>query len=116
MRNADSAFVPYLRFGRAVLAEMELDPLLRELGILLVAARTEAEYEWIQHEAVAIEVGASAEQVAAIRDGVLDAPVFDAAARAVLAFTAQLIEQPRPDDAHVRGARRDSCRRARSSS
>jgi 4-carboxymuconolactone decarboxylase len=98
LANADSAFVPYLRFGRAILAEMELDPVLRELGILLVAARTEAEYEWIQHEAIALELGATAAQVAAIRDGELGSAAFDDDALAVLAFTAQLIERPRPDD------------------
>ncbi len=98
LANADSVFVPYLRFGRAILAEMELDPVLREFGILLCAARTEAEYEWIQHEAIALKVGATQEQVDAIRADQLDAPAFDAASLAVLAFSAQLIEQPRPDD------------------
>lgn len=98
LANADSAFVPYIRFGRALLGALELDPVLRELGILLVAARTEAEYEWIQHERIAQRVGTSDEQIAAVKRGELDAPVFDEDARAVLHFTAQVLERPRPDD------------------
>ena len=95
---ADSAFVPYLRFGRAILTEMELDPVLRELAILLTAKRTQARYEWIQHELIAKEVGATDEQIAAIDRDELQADELGADARAVLAFTDQLIATPRPDD------------------
>jgi len=96
---ADSAFVPYLRFGQAILTEMDLDPVLRELAILLTAKRTEARYEWIQHELIARQAGATDEQIAAIERDELDAEELGADARAVLAFTDQAIARPRPDDA-----------------
>jgi 4-carboxymuconolactone decarboxylase len=99
LAQADSAFVPYLRFGQAILADMDLDPVLRELAILLVARRTQAQYEWIQHEVIAQQVGATDAQIAAVERDELDAEELGAGARAVLAFTAQAIEQPRPDDA-----------------
>ncbi len=95
---ADSAFVPYLRFGQAILTEMDLDPALRELAILLTAKRTEARYEWIQHEVIAQHAGATDAQIAAIDRDELTAEALGADARAVLAFTDQLIAQPRPDD------------------
>jgi 4-carboxymuconolactone decarboxylase len=95
---ADSAFVPYLRFGQAILTEMDLDPVLRELAILLTAKRTEARYEWIQHELIARQAGATGEQIAAIERDELDADELGAEARAVLAFTDQAIARPRPDD------------------
>src|SRR5215831_7884696 len=96
---ADSAFVPYLRLGQAILTEMELNPVLRELAILLTAKRTEARYEWIQHELIAKQAGATDEQIAAIERDELDAEELGADARAVLAFTDQAIARPRPDDA-----------------
>jgi 4-carboxymuconolactone decarboxylase len=96
---ADSAFVPYLRFGQAILTEMDLDAVLRELAILLTAKRTQARYEWIQHELIATQAGATEQQIAAIERDELDADELGAQARAVLAFTDQAIAQPRPDDA-----------------
>jgi 4-carboxymuconolactone decarboxylase len=95
---ADTAFVPYLRLGQAILTEMDLDPVLRELAILLTAKRTQARYEWIQHELIAQQAGATEEQIAAIERDELDADELGAEARAVLAFTDQAIAQPRPND------------------
>jgi hypothetical protein len=43
LAHADSAFIPYLGFAGALLAQLELDSKLRELAILLVATRTGAE-------------------------------------------------------------------------
>src|ERR671931_2717479 len=67
MANAETAFRPWLRWGAALLGELELDPLLRELAILRVASLTpHAEYEWVQHVPLAKAAGASDEQVAAL--------------------------------------------------
>ena len=38
MANAETAFRPWLRWGATLLSDLELDPLLRELAILRVAA------------------------------------------------------------------------------
>ena len=95
MAHADSAFVPWLRWGGALLGELELDAVLRELAILRVARLTPgAEYEWVQHEAIARSVGASDEQVEACRTGV-DAEGNDAL---VLRFTDEVVRDATPSD------------------
>lgn len=63
LAHAETAFRPFLRFGGAVLTRMQLDPLVRELAILTVAHEAEARYEWIQHVAIAKQVGASQQQI-----------------------------------------------------
>src|SRR3954449_8034507 len=68
LAHAETAFRPFLRFGGAVLGQMQVDPIVRELAILTVAKEAEAHYEWIQHEAIAKHVGASDEQIAALAE------------------------------------------------
>src|SRR3954462_13107363 len=63
LAHAETAFRPFLRFGGAVLGQMSLDPVVRELAILTVAKEAEAEYEWIQHVAIAKHVGVTDEQI-----------------------------------------------------
>lgn len=94
--HAETAFRPYMRFGGVLLTQLELDPRLRELAILLVAARTSAEYEWVQHEAIARDLGVPDEEIAAVGAGELDA--LDEDARALLRFVDELLERPRPSD------------------
>jgi 4-carboxymuconolactone decarboxylase len=98
LAQADSAFVPYLRFGRALLTELQLDPELRELAILLVAARTDAEYEWVQHVGIAKAIGVDDERIAAVERGELDAPCFDADARVLLRFASEVLDRPRAEE------------------
>jgi alkylhydroperoxidase family enzyme len=99
LSHAESAFRPYLRFGGALLSQLELDALQRELAILQVARVHEAEYEWIQHVSIARAVGMTDAQLAALEAGDLDAEAFDPAQRVVLRFTDELQRAPRPDDA-----------------
>jgi alkylhydroperoxidase family enzyme len=98
LANAESTFVPYLGLGGTLLTNLELDPQLRELAILLVAARAGADYEWIQHVGISQTLGVTDEQVSAVKHDTLDAACFDADAQAVLHFTDQVIDRPRPDD------------------
>lgn len=63
LAHAETAFRPFLRFGGAVLGQLALDPVVRELAILTVAKEAEAEYEWIQHVAIARHLGATEEQI-----------------------------------------------------
>jgi 4-carboxymuconolactone decarboxylase len=99
MANADSAFVPWLRWGAALLTELELPADLREIAILRVARLTPgAEYEWIQHEAIARSVGVSEAQVAALaRDKPEDA-CFKEREKIVLRFTSQVVTDARPSE------------------
>jgi 4-carboxymuconolactone decarboxylase len=98
LSHAETAFRPFLRFGGAVLSQMQLDPRLRELAILEVARLTPARYEWVQHVPIAEAVGVSAEQVAALEAGELDADCLGEEDRLVLAFTGQVVRGIRPDD------------------
>jgi 4-carboxymuconolactone decarboxylase len=97
LAHADSAFIPYLTLGGALLAQLELDPKLRELAILLVASHTGAEYEWIQHVGIATAVGVTAEQISAVERGDLLARSLDRNAQVMLAFTAEVLEGRRAE-------------------
>ncbi len=100
LANADSAFVPWLRWAGALLSDLQLDPLLRELAILRVAQLTpHAEYEWVQHAPIAKAVGATDEQVSAIEAGVIEGPDFREVERAVLRFTTEVVKDARAGDA-----------------
>jgi 4-carboxymuconolactone decarboxylase len=68
LAHAETAFRPFLRFGGAVLGEMELDPIVRELAILTVAKEAEAEYEWVQHVAIGKAVGVTDAQIKALAE------------------------------------------------
>ena len=100
MANAETAFRPWLRWGAALLGELELDPLLRELSILRVARLTpHAEYEWVQHVPIAKAVGATDDQVAALERDDPEADCFSAAERVVLRFTAEVVRAAQASDA-----------------
>ena len=99
MANADSAFRPWLRWGAALLGELQLDPLLRELAILRVARLTpHAEYEWVQHVPIAQAVGATEEQVAALERDEPEAECFSEAERQVLRFTTEVVRDARASE------------------
>ncbi len=99
LANADSAFVPWLRWAGALLSDLELDPLLRELAILRVAQLTpHAEYEWVQHVPIAKAVGATDAQVAAIEAGDVAGEDFNEVEQAVLRFTTEVVNDVRAGD------------------
>jgi alkylhydroperoxidase family enzyme len=79
--HAETAVGPWLRLGGTLLSELTLDPVLRELAILQVAASTGADYERVQHEAIAIELGVTTDMVDAIARHQLDSPALTAHAR-----------------------------------
>ncbi|MQY29236.1 carboxymuconolactone decarboxylase family protein [Nocardia aurantia] len=56
----------WLSYNGVLLQEPALDPLLRELVILRVAARTGSDYEWHQHVRIGTRLGLSAAQIDAI--------------------------------------------------
>src|SRR4051795_10417061 len=99
LSHAQSAFRPYLRFGGALLADLQLEPVLRELAILRTARLLEAEYEWVQHVSIGRAVGIDDQQLFALDAGELDHEAFAPAERAVLHFTTELVRTPRPSDA-----------------
>lgn len=102
--NAHTAFRPFLRLGAAILAEGELDAKLRELAIIHVAQLSHAEYEWIQHAAIAKAVGATDEQVSAIERGEVESDCFDDTERLVLAFTTEVVRDVGASESTVAAA------------
>jgi alkylhydroperoxidase family enzyme len=94
--HAETAFVPWLGYGGALLTSLSLGALERELAILRVAGLMGSEYEWVQHEEIARRVGASAAQVAAVEAGAIDSEVFDARQQAVLRIATEVVERRRP--------------------
>jgi alkylhydroperoxidase family enzyme len=106
MANAQSAFRPWLRWGAVLLRDLELDPLVRELAILRVARLTpHAEYEWVQHAAIARAVGASDEQVDALERDRANAGCFTADQRLVLRFTEEVVRDAKASDATFEAVR-----------
>jgi alkylhydroperoxidase family enzyme len=63
-----------------------------------VAAKAGAEYEWIQHVAIAKAVGISDDQIAAIERDELDSNSLSPVESAVLKFAAEVVETPRVSD------------------
>lgn len=98
LAHAETAFVPWLRLGGAVLGDLALSPLLRELTILQVG-RLAAGYEWDQHVPIARECGVTDEQIAALEAGETERDCFTAGQRAVLAFVADLVRDGEVPDA-----------------
>ena len=105
--QASTLFGPWLALGGAILASLELDPLLRELAILQVACASGCEYERLQHEAIAVGVGASSEQVtllaAPTESRAQDAMdrAFTPGQQAVIRFTDQVVGPGRVAEAEV---------------
>src|SRR4051812_32904688 len=91
--HAETAYGAWLHYGGALLTQLELDPLLRELAILQVARQVGSEYEWVQHDPIARAVGASGEQIDAIRAGRDDDPVFDVDQSLVLRLTRTAVNE-----------------------
>jgi 4-carboxymuconolactone decarboxylase len=97
LAHAKTCFRPFLRLGEAILTRQELDPRFRELAILRVARLTPAEYEWVQHVAIARAVGVTDAQIEALERG--DAEAFSGDERLVVRFTDQVVRDAKPDDA-----------------
>src|ERR1035438_10103368 len=110
--QAPTLFGPWLALGGAILATLELDPLLRELAILQVAGTVGCEYERLQHGAIAAGVGATSEQVTLLatasegRDQDAMNRAFTPGQRAVISFTDQVTGPGRASRSEEQRARK----------
>jgi alkylhydroperoxidase family enzyme len=100
--HAESAFNPWLKYSGALLARLQLDPLLRELAILQVAHLVESPYEWVQHVAIARAVGASDEQIAAVEQDRHDDPSLSAEQQLLLRFAREVVVDGAASERSVR--------------
>jgi alkylhydroperoxidase family enzyme len=100
MAHAETNFRPLLRLGTSILTEQKLAATLRELAILLTARLAGAEYEWVQHVAIAKAVGVTEAQIDALAAGRLDAACFAPIERAVLTASTDIVRDGRMPEAH----------------
>jgi alkylhydroperoxidase family enzyme len=98
MANAsEPVFEGFGAFSAAFYRPSELDPLLREVGILRVGHLSKSAYEVFHHEGLGRQLGLSEAQVAAIAAGKPDASLTPAQ-NAVMAFADDIIQNVRADD------------------
>jgi alkylhydroperoxidase family enzyme len=82
----------------SILGEQELDPRLRELGILRVANLRQARYEWDQHVVISASAGVRPEQIESIARAEIDADCFDPRERRVLEAATELVRDGNVSD------------------
>jgi len=88
----------YHSFNGHILYTSSLSPRQRELLILRVAARRDAQYEWEQHVALAEDVGIDAQEIARIAEGP-DATGWSPADAAMVGAVDELIDDAMITDA-----------------
>jgi alkylhydroperoxidase family enzyme len=91
MAHAQTCFRAWIRLGSQVLGKQKLSGRLRELAILRVAKLSAAPYEWVQHVPIALRMGASEAQIAALERGDAAADCFDETERLVLRYTDEVV-------------------------
>jgi alkylhydroperoxidase family enzyme len=92
MAHADTLVKPAMKLGGSILGKMQLDPRLREIALLHAVKIEGGDYEWVQHVPVALQLGASQEQIEALDEGRDDADCFDAKEKAMLRFVREVVE------------------------
>lgn len=99
MAHAETNFRHVLKLGGSILSEQKLGAKERELLILQVAQLQGGEYEWNQHDPIAIGVGVPRTQIDALAAGDIANDVFSTSDQALLAFSKEVILNVRvPDD------------------
>lgn len=101
LAHATTAFGPWLAYGGALLSQLELDPVLRELAILQVASEERCDYEWAQHTVIAAQVGISAARLDAIKAGRLTDDALSPRESLVLGAAREFVRDGAVSDATV---------------
>jgi alkylhydroperoxidase family enzyme len=95
MAHAEANMIPAMRFANSILHKQKLSAVNRELLILQVAQLEGGAYEWRQHVPIALGVGVTQAQIDALEGGRIDDAAFNAAERALLAFSKHSVENVR---------------------
>ncbi|NLR72770.1 carboxymuconolactone decarboxylase family protein [Novosphingobium sp. ERN07] len=82
----------------AMMSDIEVPPLERQICVLAVLHLDRGAYEWAQHLEVSKAMGIPDEKVAAIADDRFGDPAFNHREKALLAFTRQVVKTVRVDD------------------
>lgn len=88
----------FIRFGNRVLYKGALTPALREIAILLVSERTDANYERTKHRDIAAKAGVRPEQIAEVANWE-GSKAFNDQERAVLQYTEEVNRDVRAQEA-----------------
>jgi AhpD family alkylhydroperoxidase len=95
--HCPTTLLHFIRMGNSLLTKTRLDPKLREIAILRVAAIMDCDYERRAHTVLAKEVGVTGERVSDIKNwGASRA--FDEVERAALRFVDEVAEKGRVND------------------
>ena len=103
--HAESCLKPVMKLGGTLLGKLKLDPKLRELCLLHAVNLVGGEYEWVQHEPIARDLGASDAQIAALRANDGASFCFNPAERAALRFTREVVMDVKASEATLAQAR-----------
>ena len=106
MAHAQSCLKPVMKLGGAMLGKLELDAKLRELCLLHAVKLEGGEYEWVQHVPIALDLGCSEAQIAALDKGDDGAACFNAREKAALRFTREVVVDVRASEAALAEARK----------
>jgi len=101
---SEPVFEGFGAFSAAFYRPSELDPLLREVGILRVGHLSRSRYEVFHHEGLGRQLGLTDPQIAAIAAGKPD-PSLTPAQQAVMAFADDIILNVRASDATLAAVR-----------
>ena len=102
MNNAPAVAKGFSSLGSRLLGETSIDPHIRELVIDAISVKLDSPYEWSHHAKWALDVGATTDELEALKS--LDFSKIDQPARAALEF-AMLVEGNAVDDAAVDAVR-----------
>ena len=96
--NWQTGFRPFILMADALLVKGVLPPITREMVVLHIAAVQGLEYEWHEHERMAIGAGVDAEQIAALSTPELPTgDHFDASQLAALTLVDQVLRAHQPE-------------------
>lgn len=105
LAHAETCLKPVMKLGGTLLGKLKLDPRLRELCLLHAVNLVGGEYEWVQHEPIARDLGATDAQIAALRKNDGADFCFSASERAALRFTREVVMDVRASEATLAAAR-----------
>jgi 4-carboxymuconolactone decarboxylase len=100
MNNAPAAAKGFSSCGSRILGQTDLDDKLRELVIDAISVKLDCPYEWSHHAKWALDVGATADELAALKSN--DLAALGEKERLVVAF-AQKVDDSTVTDSDVEG-------------
>ena len=99
--NWDGGFRPFILMADALLTKGALPPATREITVLRIATVRSLDYEWHEHEPMAIRAGVRPDQIAKLANSLpLDDTSFSAEERAAVAVVDDLLAGGEPDADH----------------